>query len=95
MPYVCVSQERPESITFRHAMAEDTGLAGNSVDLVSACLIFHEIPSSGIKQILTEAWRILRPGGCLGIMVSAHAEKALLSCIKAHVLPDKPCIACM
>ena len=65
-------QECQESIVFKHALAEGTGLPDSSIDLVSACLIFHEVPASGIKAILTEAFRILRPGGCLGIMVGAN-----------------------
>lgn len=62
-------QDNSESITFKHSMAERTRLSDCSVDLVSACLIFHEVPSASIEQILEEAFRILRPGGTLGIMV--------------------------
>ena len=33
-----------DNITLRHAAAEATGLPGNSVDLVSCCLVMHELP---------------------------------------------------
>lgn len=39
------------------------------MDLVSACLIFHEVPAQGTREILTEAYRVLRPAGTLAIMV--------------------------
>lgn len=58
-----------EPIHFRHAAAEDTQLPDSSQDLVSACLLFHELPQSAAQSIVQEAFRILRPGGALAIMV--------------------------
>ncbi|MEM1367907.1 MAG: class I SAM-dependent methyltransferase [Cyanobacteria bacterium P01_H01_bin.15] len=57
-----------DNITWQHAPAEATGLKTNSVDLVSACLMFHELPSSAAREIIQEARRLLRPGGHLAIM---------------------------
>jgi ubiquinone/menaquinone biosynthesis C-methylase UbiE len=51
-----------------HAAAEATGLPSASADLVSACLLFHELPQSAAVAILQEARRLLRPGGHLAIM---------------------------
>jgi ubiquinone/menaquinone biosynthesis C-methylase UbiE len=51
-----------------HAAAEATGLPDASFDLVSAHLIFHELPQSAAIAILQEAHRLLRPGGHLAIM---------------------------
>jgi ubiquinone/menaquinone biosynthesis C-methylase UbiE len=51
-----------------HAAAESTGLPSASADLVSACLLFHELPQSAAVAILQEARRLLRPGGHLAIM---------------------------
>ncbi len=51
-----------------HAAAEATGLPTASYDLVSACLVFHELPQSAAQQILQEAKRLLLPGGYFAIM---------------------------
>lgn len=60
-------QQHP-NITWVHAAAESTGLPDSSFDLVSACLIFHELPTDASRQIIQEARRLLRPGGHLAIM---------------------------
>jgi ubiquinone/menaquinone biosynthesis C-methylase UbiE len=57
-----------KSIDWVHAAAEATGLPERGFDLVSACLMFHELPQSAAKAIIKEANRLLRPGGYLGIM---------------------------
>ena len=64
------NEGQADPITFQHAAAESTGLPGSSQDLVSACLLFHELPASAAAQVMAEAFRILRPGGVLAIMVS-------------------------
>jgi ubiquinone/menaquinone biosynthesis C-methylase UbiE len=51
-----------------HAAAEATGLPDASFDLVSAHLVFHELPQEAAIAILQEARRLLRPGGHLAIM---------------------------
>jgi ubiquinone/menaquinone biosynthesis C-methylase UbiE len=51
-----------------HAKAESTGLPSGSFDLISLCLICHELPQSPTREILQEARRLLRPGGHLAIM---------------------------
>ncbi|OIP71620.1 MAG: SAM-dependent methyltransferase [Oscillatoriales cyanobacterium CG2_30_40_61] len=51
-----------------HAAAESTGLPSASFDLVSLCLICHELPQSATRKIFQEARRLLRPGGHLAIM---------------------------
>lgn len=56
------------NINWLHAAAENTGLPSNSVDLVSACLVFHELPTSAAQDIIAEAYRILTPGGHFAIM---------------------------
>mmetsp|Transcript_27277 Transcript_27277/g.73716 ORF Transcript_27277/g.73716 Transcript_27277/m.73716 type:complete len:369 (+) Transcript_27277:120-1226(+) len=57
-----------EPLSFIHAAAEDTGLPSSSYDLVSVCLVCHELPQAASKAIFAEAYRLLRPGGCLSIM---------------------------
>ena len=62
------TQERNQNIKWVHAPAESTGLPDASCDLVSACLMFHELPQTASRQIFQEARRLLRPGGHLAIM---------------------------
>ena len=62
------SRQRHFQMNWRHAAAEATGLPDASFDLVSACLMFHELPQEAAKQIFREARRLLRPGGYLTIM---------------------------
>lgn len=56
------------SPTWLHVPAEATGLPDASFDLVSAHLLFHELPQSAAIDILREARRLLRPGGHIAIM---------------------------
>ena len=58
-----------EPIKFQHAAAEHTQLPNSSQDLVSACLLFHELPQTAAQDIVREAFQILKPGGALAIMV--------------------------
>ncbi|MBE9079467.1 class I SAM-dependent methyltransferase [Romeria aff. gracilis LEGE 07310] len=69
--FLAVAQYRAQpraQITWHHAPAEATGLPTADYDLVSACLMFHELPQSAAKAILREARRLLRPGGHMAIM---------------------------
>lgn len=61
-------QERQKNIEWIHAAAESTGLPDNSFDLISACLVFHELPATAARSIITEARRLLRSGGYFTIM---------------------------
>ena len=61
-------EQNQQNIKWVHAAAETTGLPDASFDLVSACLMFHELPTTASKEIIQEARRLLRPGGYLGIM---------------------------
>ncbi len=54
--------------TWVNAAAEATGLPDAAYDLVSACLVFHELPQSAAIAIFQEARRLLRPDGHLAIM---------------------------
>ena len=51
-----------------HAAAEDTGLPHASFDLVSVCLVCHELPAAASSAVFREAHRLLRPGGALAVM---------------------------
>lgn len=58
-----------EPLTFVHAAAEATGLPPGSADLVTVCLVCHELPAAAARGFLDEALRLLRPGGAVSIMV--------------------------
>jgi ubiquinone/menaquinone biosynthesis C-methylase UbiE len=61
-------KQQQHSIKWIHGAAESTGLGDQSFDLVSASLMFHELPTTAAQAIITEAHRLLRPGGFLSIM---------------------------
>lgn len=62
------SQQQNPSIHWRHCAAEDIQLPTQSFDLVSLCLVCHELPRTAARQIFQEAHRLLRPQGHLAIM---------------------------
>lgn len=57
-----------KSPTWVHAAAESTGLPAAGFDLVSLCLVCHELPQKATREIFREARRLLRVGGHLTIM---------------------------
>ena len=60
------------------AAAEDTGLADEQFDVVTSYAVFHEMPSRIAKEVLSEAYRLLKPGGCIlvGDVKAYHAFDA-------------------
>jgi ubiquinone/menaquinone biosynthesis C-methylase UbiE len=46
-----------EPLTLLHRKAEDTHLPAGSFDVVSMCLVAHELPQHATKAILREAYR--------------------------------------
>eukprot|EP00775_Hariotina_reticulata_P008701 gene8701-8882_t len=66
----------PEPLTLLHRKAEDTQLPSGSFDVVSMCLVAHELPQHATKAILQEAYRVLRPGGVMCIMEMNPAAPA-------------------
>lgn len=59
---------KPPTPRWLHAAAEATGLPDAAFDLVSACLVFHELPQTAAIAVLREARRLLRPGGFFALM---------------------------
>ena len=53
---------------FIHANAENIPFQNNSVDLITAQFLFHEVPTEPSLNILNEAYRVLKPGGSLAII---------------------------
>ncbi|MEN9223533.1 MAG: class I SAM-dependent methyltransferase [Thermostichus sp. BF3_bins_97] len=84
------AQEQGRQVQWIHAAAESSGLESGRYDLVSACLLFHELPQSAARQILTEAHRVLKPGGYFALMdmnpaspVYAQMSPAILTLLKS------------
>lgn len=57
--------ERGLSIRNVQGDVSRTGLADDSVDVVTASMLLHELPTEVLRAVLAEAVRILRPGGVL------------------------------
>lgn len=57
------AQAAAVEVAFRHGNAMATGLPAASFDVVCATLLFHETPPAVAKTILSEAFRLLTPGG--------------------------------
>ncbi len=70
--FLTVAQHRAHQqdlqVNWLHNAGEKIELPDNCCDLVSACLVFHELPQNAAQGIIQEARRILRPGGHLAIM---------------------------
>jgi ubiquinone/menaquinone biosynthesis C-methylase UbiE len=54
-------------VDFVQALAQSTPLPSGSVDLITAYLLFHEVPQSVGRDICAEAFRLLRPGGVFDV----------------------------
>lgn len=53
------------AIAFHQASCESTGLADNSVDLITSTMLIHELPRPALVATLAECARILAPGGMI------------------------------
>ncbi len=62
------ARQHPHPIRWVHRAAEQTHLPDQSFDLISLCLVCHELPRTATQEILQEAHRLLRPHGHLAIM---------------------------
>ena len=51
-----------------HGLGESTGLADNSLDLVTLQFVIHELPRQATVRIFQEVLRILKPGGVMAIV---------------------------
>jgi ubiquinone/menaquinone biosynthesis C-methylase UbiE len=55
-------------VRFVEALAEQTGLADSSFDIVSSVYLFHELPPKIRSQVAAEIARLLKPGGTLVVV---------------------------
>lgn len=56
------------NITWVHALPEATGLPEHHFDLVSAFLLFHEMPQTATRKIFREVRRLVKSGGHFALM---------------------------
>ena len=69
---------------WRHAAAEHTALASESIDFISLQFVCHELPQSATREVLQEAARLLKPGGVL-LMVDQDPASSVLQRLPAAV----------
>ncbi|HVS76817.1 MAG TPA: class I SAM-dependent methyltransferase [Steroidobacteraceae bacterium] len=51
------------NVRYRQADAADTGFPDASFDLVTSTMLLHELPPKAVERVLSEAERVLQPGG--------------------------------
>ncbi|WP_010474473.1 class I SAM-dependent methyltransferase [Acaryochloris sp. CCMEE 5410] len=62
------SQKAQLTIHWLHGLAEATDLKAHSFDVISICMVFHEMPPRISRLVLQECRRLLQPGGQLIIL---------------------------
>jgi ubiquinone/menaquinone biosynthesis C-methylase UbiE len=70
-------QPGAERRTWVHGKGEDTGMADASVDVVSLAFVIHECPETATRALMTEAARILKPGGTF-VMTDNNPKSAVI-----------------
>jgi SAM-dependent methyltransferase len=71
-PYMVVAAERKlrdiDEISLRCANAEQIPYPDATFDVVTASLLFHELPDDAATAILGEMYRVARPGGQIAVV---------------------------
>jgi len=63
-----VEKEQQQRVELVYGDIADTKLPSASATIVSLSLVLHELPAEATRQVLREAFRVLKPGGVLLIM---------------------------
>lgn len=70
--FVAISKYRTNinnnNITYIHANAEEIPLPSNSVDIITAQFLFHEVPTEPTRKIVKEVYRVLKNDGILSVI---------------------------
>lgn len=67
--------EAGKDVHFTQRLAEDTGFPDAHFDMVLSYILFHEVTVKAMKAILSETFRILRPGGTFSIFEFPNNDK--------------------
>jgi SAM-dependent methyltransferase len=67
-----------EAVEWKQGLANELPLAGQSCDRVVMSLLLHHLDADGKREALTEAHRVLRPGGHLHIADWGKAQDPLM-----------------
>ena len=71
------TDNKQEVSQWLHGLGEATGLADNSLDLVTLQFVIHELPRHITKDIFQEVLRILKPGGVIGVVDNNPASPVI------------------
>ena len=60
-----IAEERPEGSNTRYIQADgaEVPLPDGSFDVVTSTMLLHEMPPEAIRQLISESYRLLAPGG--------------------------------
>lgn len=76
-PYLKKAQDNLhefDRLDFVQGAAEDLPFQDGKFDLVYSCFLFHELPHEIRRQAIREGFRVLKPGGCYGLVDSLQKE---------------------
>ena len=74
-----ITDTQQEVSQWLHGLGESTGLADNSLDLVTLQFVIHELPRQATVTIFQEVLRILKPGGVMAIVDNNPASPVIQS----------------
>lgn len=74
-PYLLqIAAEKYPYLQLIHGVGETIDLPDASMDAISVCFVFHEIPPRYLKQVLSELQRVLKPGGKIAVIEPSKVQ---------------------
>ena len=81
---VAGKKEKPRHVRFEIAAAEDLPFESGSFDSIVSSLFFHHVPLDLKEKALSEAFRVISPGGRL-IIADMHTPSTFMGWLVSHV----------